>query len=130
MVQEKSRSTISQITCQEIAEWASAYLDEYVGEERKHQIAVHLTICAGCETYVKQIATVRDVVGLLPKTVEEPSDSHRLRQAFTARVRRSPSGVDNYNFAKAELESRPSSHTINSPGERSQELRRDDEEAD
>jgi hypothetical protein len=59
-----------EITCQEIAQWASAYLDEHVGDERKRQIAVHLAICAGCETYVMQIATVRDVVGLLPKTVE------------------------------------------------------------
>jgi hypothetical protein len=89
MVQEKSRSTNSQIACQEIAEWASAYLDEHVGEERKRQIAMHLAICAGCETYVEQIATVRDVVGLLPRTVEQPSDSHRLRQAFAARLRRS-----------------------------------------
>ncbi|HEY5931671.1 MAG TPA: zf-HC2 domain-containing protein [Nitrospira sp.] len=92
MAQEKGQSTISEITCQEVAQWASAYLDDHVGNERKRQIAVHLAICAGCETYVKQIATVRDVVGLLPKAVEEPSDSHRLRQAFVARARRSPSG--------------------------------------
>lgn len=92
MAQEEGRPTISEITCQEIAQWASAYLDDHVEDERKRQIAVHLAICAGCETYVKQIATVRDLVGSLPKVVEEPSDSHRLRQAFVARARRSPSG--------------------------------------
>ena len=92
MAQEKRQPTISEITCQEIAQWASAYLDDHVGDKRKHQIVLHLAICAGCETYVKQIATVRDVVGLLPKAVEQPSDSHLLRQAFVARARRSPSG--------------------------------------
>lgn len=92
MAQEEGRPTASEITCQEIAQWTSAYLDEHVGDERKRQIAVHLAICAGCETYVKQIATVRDVVGFLPKAGEGPSDSHRLKQAFAARARRSPSG--------------------------------------
>jgi hypothetical protein len=80
--------TTSEITCREIAQWASAYLDEHVGDDRKRQITLHLAICAGCGTYVKQIATVRDVLRLLPKTVERPSDSHRLRQAFAARAGR------------------------------------------
>jgi len=92
MAQEEGPAIIPEITCREIVQWASVYLDEHVGDERKRQIALHLAICAGCETYVKQIATVRDVVGLLPKAVEEPSDSHRLRQAFTAQTRRSLSG--------------------------------------
>jgi anti-sigma factor RsiW len=90
MAQEEKQPLIQEITCQEIAQWASAYLDDHVGDERKRQIAVHLAICAGCETYVKQIATVRDVVGALPKVVEQPADSHRLRQAFVARARRLP----------------------------------------
>jgi anti-sigma factor RsiW len=91
MAQEERQPLVQEITCQEIAQWTSAYLDDHVGDERKRQIAVHLAICAGCETYVKQIATVRDVVGALPKVAEQPSDSHRLRQAFVARARRSAS---------------------------------------
>jgi len=91
MAQEESQPSIQEITCQEIVQWTSTYLDEHVGDERKRQIAVHLAICAGCETYVQQIATVRDVVGLLPKAVEQPADSHRLWQAFVARARRSAS---------------------------------------
>ncbi|MGQ0554542.1 MAG: zf-HC2 domain-containing protein [Nitrospiraceae bacterium] len=92
MAQEEGLAFVPEITCQEIAQWTSAYLDEHVGDERKRQIALHLAICAGCETYVKQIATVRDVVGLLPKAIEQPSNSQRLRQAFVAQARRSPSG--------------------------------------
>ncbi len=93
MAQEESGQTSLEITCQEVVQWASAYLDEHVGDERKRHIVLHLAICAGCEAYVKQIATVRDVVGLLPKAVEQPLDSDRLRQAFAARERRSsPAG--------------------------------------
>ncbi len=89
MAQEEGPPTISAITCQEIVRCASAYLDEHVEEEQKRQITTHLVICAGCETYVKQIATVRDAAALLPNTVEEPSDLHRLRQAFAGRAHRS-----------------------------------------
>ena len=91
MAQEEGPEIVPEITCQEVVQWASAYLDKHVGDDRKRHIVLHLAICAGCETYVKQLATVRDVVRLLPKAVEEPSDSHRLRQAFATRTRRSPS---------------------------------------
>ncbi len=90
MAQEEGRIAPG-ITCQEVAQWASAYLDEHVGDDRKRHIVLHLAICAGCETYVKQIATVRDALRLLPKPVEQPADPHRLRQAFVARTRRPPS---------------------------------------
>jgi anti-sigma factor RsiW len=92
MAQEEGPAIVPEVSCQEVVQWASAYLDEHVGDDRKRQIVLHLAICAGCETYVKQIATVRDVVGLLPKAVEHQVDSQRLRQAFVARARRSSSG--------------------------------------
>ncbi|NJL17687.1 MAG: zf-HC2 domain-containing protein [Nitrospira sp.] len=91
MAQEEGAVIVPEITCQEVVQWASAYLDEHIEDDRKRQIVLHLAICAGCETYVKQIATVRDLVGVLPMTVEQPSDSQRLRQAFTAKARRSVS---------------------------------------
>lgn len=92
MTQVEGQPSISGITCQEIAQWASAYLDGHIEDEQKRQIAVHVVSCAGCETYVGQIATVRDLLGLLPKVVEERPDLHRLRQAFVARASRPPAG--------------------------------------
>ena len=91
MAQEEGPGIVPEITCQEVVQWASAYLDDHIGDERKRHIVLHLAICAGCETYVRQIAMVRDVVGLLPKAVEPPLDSDQLRQAFAARARRSAS---------------------------------------
>lgn len=86
MAQEEVKEVVPDITCQEVAQWASAYLEAHVGDERKRQIAVHLAICAGCETYVNQIATVRDMIRLLPRVEDIPSDIVGLRQAFVDRL--------------------------------------------
>ncbi len=86
MAQEEVKEVVPDITCQEVAQWASAYLEAHVGDERKRQIAVHLVICAGCETYVNQIATVRDMIRLLPRVEDVPSDIVGLRQAFVDRL--------------------------------------------
>ena len=66
MVHDPPEQTASEITCREVAEWTSAYLDEHVNETSKVRMALHLATCAGCEAYVKQIASVRDMLGLLP----------------------------------------------------------------
>ena len=92
MVQEKGPEAIQEITCQEVVQWASAYLDEHVGDEGKRQIFLHWVICAGCETYVKQIVMIRDTVGSLPKAADQPLDMHRLKQAFLAQRPRTSSG--------------------------------------
>lgn len=91
MADEEGPEIVAPITCQEVAQWASVYLEDHGSDERKRQIVLHLAICAGCEAYVKQLVTVRDVVGLLPKVDEQPRDSQQLRQAFVGRTGRSSS---------------------------------------
>lgn len=88
MAHESSKSVHEEITCREVVEWASAYLDEHVGDDRKQQIALHLAVCAGCGAYVKQIASVRDLVRLLPQVVDLPAKSEQVRQAVAAKLRR------------------------------------------
>ncbi|MGQ0665736.1 MAG: anti-sigma factor family protein [Nitrospiraceae bacterium] len=88
MIQDPNEQATPEITCQEVAEWTSAYLDSHAGEDRNVRIALHLAACAGCEAYVKQIASVRDLVGLLPKVGTMPADPDRLRQAFAAQHRK------------------------------------------
>ena len=85
MVHDPPEQTASEITCREVAEWTSAYLDEHVNETSKVRMALHLATCAGCEAYVKQIASVRDMLGLLPRAIAELAWHDRLRQAFSAR---------------------------------------------
>jgi len=88
MGHEASKFVKKEITCREVVEWTSAYLDEHAGEERKQQIALHLAACAGCGTYVKQIASVRDLVRLLPQAADSPAESDLARQAVAATLRR------------------------------------------
>jgi anti-sigma factor RsiW len=88
MAYEASNSVKKEITCREVVEWTSAYLDEHVGEDRNQQMALHLAACAGCEAYVKQIASVRDLVRLLPQAVDQPAASDQVRQAVAAKLRR------------------------------------------
>mgnify|MGYP003385047924 CR=1 FL=1 len=87
MTERKTEEQAREITCQEVAEWTSAYLDAHAGEDRNVRIALHLASCAGCEAYVKQIASVRDLVGSLPETAMIPTLSDTVRQALAARRR-------------------------------------------
>lgn len=87
MTHGPSKSVHEEIRCREVIEWISAYLDEHVGEDRKQQIALHLAVCAGCKEYVKQIASVRDLVKLLPQAMDSPAESEQARRAVAARLR-------------------------------------------
>lgn len=75
--------SVPDITCREVAEWTSAYLDAHRDDAKKVRMALHLAACAGCETYVTQISSVRDMLGLLPGAGVEPVLRDRLRQAFS-----------------------------------------------
>jgi predicted anti-sigma-YlaC factor YlaD len=87
LTEHKTDEQARAITCQEVAEWTSTYLDAHAGEDRNVRIALHLAGCAGCEAYVKQIASVRDLVGSLPETAMVPPLPDTLRQALAARRR-------------------------------------------
>jgi predicted anti-sigma-YlaC factor YlaD len=85
MAQDSAEHTSPDITCREVAEWTSAYLEAHVDDPTKIRIALHLAACAGCETYVQQIATVRDLLERLPKAEPQPARHDQLRQAFSMR---------------------------------------------
>lgn len=93
MAQDASKSVHEKITCREVVAWISAYLDAHVGEDRKQQIALHFAVCAGCRAYVEQIASVRDLVRLLPKAVDSPAELEQVRQAVAAKLRRQQSTI-------------------------------------
>lgn len=88
MTHDPSKPVHEDITCRDVVEWTSEYLDAHVGEDRKQQIALHLAACAGCGAYVGQIASVRDLVRLLPQAGDSPAESEQVRQAVAAKLRR------------------------------------------
>jgi predicted anti-sigma-YlaC factor YlaD len=88
MAQDLAGETSPDITCREVAEWTSAYLEAHVDDPTKIRIARHLAACAGCDAYVQQIATVRDLLERLPKAEIQPARRDHVRQEFSARPNR------------------------------------------
>lgn len=73
------------MTCREIAERTTAYLEDYVQDAARLTIESHLVACAGCCAYVGQIASVREALKLLPGPAMGSAQRKRLRRAFEVR---------------------------------------------
>jgi predicted anti-sigma-YlaC factor YlaD len=91
MALNPAEQSVPDITCREVAEWTSAYLDAHADEATHVRMALHLSACAGCDAYVMQMATVRDLLGRLPGIAVESTLRDRLRQAFSTRKTPRPS---------------------------------------
>jgi predicted anti-sigma-YlaC factor YlaD len=74
------------MTCREVVECTTAYLEESVQGSARLSIDCHLAGCAGCRTYLKQIVLVREATALLPRPVVPPPKRTLLRQYFAQRV--------------------------------------------
>lgn len=88
MEHDSAEQPVPEITCREVVDWTSAYIDQHLDDAMKVRMALHLAACAGCEAYVGQIASVRNLLPLLPGAESPQRD--RLRQAFIAGRKRSP----------------------------------------
>ena len=60
------------MTCQQLVELVSDYLEDAVDQERRYRFEEHLALCRGCETYVGQMAETARRLGEIP--VETLSD--------------------------------------------------------
>jgi predicted anti-sigma-YlaC factor YlaD len=80
------------LTCRDVAERATDYLEGRLPLFTKVCIGLHLASCADCRSYVKQIDLVSSALRSLPTLY--PSSSHRLslRQQFVAYQGQSSSG--------------------------------------
>jgi predicted anti-sigma-YlaC factor YlaD len=72
----------SGLTCRDVAERATEYLDNHLPILTKVPVGLHLASCADCRAYLKQIALVSEVLGCLPKLY--PRTINRLRRHFSA----------------------------------------------
>jgi putative zinc finger protein len=73
------------LTCREVTDRVSEYLDERLPMLTKIRVGLHLASCADCRTYVTQIVLVRDTWIRLPKPAHSPINRLDLRQHFSAR---------------------------------------------
>ncbi|HVW31190.1 MAG TPA: anti-sigma factor [Acidimicrobiia bacterium] len=61
------------LTCQEVVELVTEYLDGAMDSRRRARFEAHLTACSGCTAYLEQFRTTLAVAGRLePEAVPAP----------------------------------------------------------
>lgn len=75
----------SGLTCRDVAEWATDYLEDRLPALTAILIGLHLTSCADCRFYVMQIGLVSSALRSLPKLYPSPVNRLRLSKRFAGR---------------------------------------------
>lgn len=70
------------LTCQELVELVTAYLENTLSEVDRARFEVHLTVCNGCTHYVEQMRVTIQLVGRLSETMIAPEPKRVLLDAF------------------------------------------------
>ena len=73
------------LTCRDLTNRASEYLDGRLPILTKVRVNLHLASCTHCRTYVKQINLVSSALRSLPTLDPSPVNWLRLRQQLAAR---------------------------------------------
>ena len=74
----------SGLTCRDLTDRASEYLDGCLPILTKVRVGLHLASCTHCRTYVKQIDFISSALRSLPKLYPSPVNRLRLCQQFAA----------------------------------------------
>jgi anti-sigma factor RsiW len=78
------------ITCQELVELVTDYLEDAVDDATRSEIDAHLALCAGCATYLEQMRRTIHALGRVPvETLSEEAKADLLT-AFRTFGRGSP----------------------------------------
>ena len=70
------------LTCKEVVEIVSDYLEGALSAEDRARFDAHLTVCDGCHTYVEQMRETIRLSGMLTEEQVPVEQRERLRQAF------------------------------------------------
>jgi anti-sigma factor ChrR (cupin superfamily) len=65
------------LSCKEVATRASALIDGELSTWQTLQMRLHLAMCNGCERFIGQMRTTRDLTESLPAADAQP-DSERI----------------------------------------------------
>jgi len=80
------------MTCAELVELVTAYLEGTLSDEQRRAFDEHLALCPGCDRYLGQFRRTIDLLGELPEESLSPQTRERLLDAFAEW--RSTSGTD------------------------------------
>ena len=74
------------ITCQEVVELVTDYLEGALDDETRVEVEAHLALCPGCDEFLRQMRATLDAVGHVPLDTLSEAARDELLTAF----RRSP----------------------------------------
>ena len=70
------------LTCQELVEIVSDYLEGALPEAERERFDAHLQTCEGCRRYLEQMRTTIRIAGALTKDGLDPVARDQLLQLF------------------------------------------------
>ncbi len=70
------------LTCEELVELVTDYLDGAMDRDTEGRFVLHATSCQGCETYLAQFRETVSAIGSLPPESLDPKIRHDLLTAF------------------------------------------------
>jgi anti-sigma factor RsiW len=70
------------MSCKELVELVTDYLEDALSSEERRRFEGHLAICPGCVTYVEQIRATVLTVGRLSEESIPPATRDELLDAF------------------------------------------------
>jgi anti-sigma factor RsiW len=70
------------MTCQELVELVTDYLEGALEAEQREQFEAHLSVCPGCEEYLDQIRLTIEATGAVTEHSLEPQTRDALLSAF------------------------------------------------
>ena len=77
-------ATAPDLTCQELVELVTAYLDDALTLQERARFEAHLALCAGCQNYVEQLRETIRLTGTLTEAALRPQAREDLLGAFRA----------------------------------------------
>lgn len=73
---------VEQLSCQELVELVTAYLEHALSPEDQARFEAHLHACTGCRNYLGQMRLTIVTLGTLPGESIPPAVRDRLLDAF------------------------------------------------
>jgi predicted anti-sigma-YlaC factor YlaD len=76
--------TEPEITCHELVELVTEYLEEAMAPPERARLELHLTGCRSCRHYLDQMRKTISVVGEIPEETVTPEAREDLLEVFRA----------------------------------------------
>jgi anti-sigma factor RsiW len=71
-----------ELTCKEVVELVTAYLDDALPFDERHRVDAHLAGCEPCTEYLQQMRLTIGALGRLPEESISSDALSELRKAF------------------------------------------------